>query len=357
MPRAIRNHLFAKLPGWIMRPPDFCRLLESLHQASRIFIQTHNFPDSDAIASAYGLMRLLEHFGIQATLCYMGRIEDIGIRHIIEQYEIPITEYGHIADMSFSDKIILVDGQKFNTNMTDLPGNEIACIDHHPDNHKCDYAYVDIRDCGACSSIIAEYYRSADVQMDAKTATLLMYGLNIDTNNMQRGVKENDIDAFRQLYPLADQNMLRTLAGRSMLEKDLKAFGTAFETLFVKNRLGIIRIPFACEDYLIAKIADFVLQLAEVDTVVVYSKKPEGLKFSARTILSDIHCGNMLYKCLIAEGGSAGGHPHMAGGFIPRNKIAELYDDNISWQEKKRNAEEFRDHLAKRLEKFLLKSI
>lgn len=223
----------------------------------RVFIQTHNFPDQDAIASAYGLQRILEHFGIKASLCYKGSIDNMGIKHIIQEYDIPILEYAQIGDMTLDDKIILVDGQKFNANMTDLPGDEVACIDHHPDNDKCEYQYEDIRKCGACASIIAEYFRKLNVPMDKKTATLLLYGLQMDTDFMRRGVTELDIDAFRQLFPMADDAMLRALAGRCMREDDLRAFGTAIETIAMKNRIGVVRIPFACDDYLIGACPKF----------------------------------------------------------------------------------------------------
>ena len=36
-----------------------------------VYIQTHNFPDPDAIASAYGLQKLLELRGVRATICYI----------------------------------------------------------------------------------------------------------------------------------------------------------------------------------------------------------------------------------------------------------------------------------------------
>ena len=37
--------------------------LVTLCQGHPVYIQTHNFPDPDAIASAYGLQKLLEIYG------------------------------------------------------------------------------------------------------------------------------------------------------------------------------------------------------------------------------------------------------------------------------------------------------
>lgn len=328
---------------------EFKQFLDTLRAAPRVFIQTHDFPDPDAIGSACGLRRILHHFGIDAHICYRGGIHNDATLHILKEYDIPLLEASHIDGMSMADKILLVDGQKLNANMADLPGDEVACIDHHPDNEKVALAYEDIRPCGACASIVAEYFRQLEVPLDKKTATLLLYGLQMDTGNLQRGVTALDIAAFSQLFPLADGDLLQKLAGRTMREKDLRAFGTAIETITVADRLGIAFIPFACDDHLIAQIADFLLTLAEVDTAIVASLRDNGLKFSARTLLPEVHCGDLLQKCLEAEGGSGGGHPHMAGGFIPREKLPSLYEENQSWEAKKYNLAEFRKHLAEKV--------
>lgn len=55
---------------------DFTKLA-ALCQGKHIYIQTHNFPDPDAIASAFGLQRLLALYDVQSTLCYDGRIDKL----------------------------------------------------------------------------------------------------------------------------------------------------------------------------------------------------------------------------------------------------------------------------------------
>ena len=48
---------------------QFDRLIQ-LCQGHRVYIQTHNFPDPDAIGSAFGLQRLLGVYGIHSF--YLG---------------------------------------------------------------------------------------------------------------------------------------------------------------------------------------------------------------------------------------------------------------------------------------------
>ena len=58
---------------------DFSQLAK-LCEGKYVYIQTHNFPDPDAIASAFGLQRLLELFDISSALCYDGRLDKVSAR-------------------------------------------------------------------------------------------------------------------------------------------------------------------------------------------------------------------------------------------------------------------------------------
>lgn len=105
---------------------EFCR-------AKKVYIQTHDFPDMDAIASAFGLQRLLAYYGINATPCYQGRIDKLSTRRMTELLDIDIQPYSRIQEqMRPEDIVICVDSQKNGGNITDFTGREVACIDHHP---------------------------------------------------------------------------------------------------------------------------------------------------------------------------------------------------------------------------------
>lgn len=324
---------------------SFIKFIVNLDPGRRLFIQTHDFPDPDAIASAYGLRQIIRAYGIRAELCFKGLMESSDVDYILASYKIPWREASGLADLGPDDKIILVDCQKFNSNVTDLPGDEIACIDHHPLNRKgcceANYQYIDLRPTGSCSSIIAEYYSKLGVTMSREAATLLLYGLKIDTAYFQRGVTQLDIDAFALLERRADQEMLKRLAGRTLKVKDMLAFGAAINGMHIRDGLGIVKIPFACPDHLLGQLADFVLSLAEVDTAIVYSVREEGMKFSARSLLPHIHCGNMLKQVLGQAGGSGGGHRQMAGGFVggtlPDQRLEKDFYDYVLAHERYRH--------------------
>lgn len=289
-----------------------------------VYIQTHNFPDPDAIASAYGLQKLLEHYGVGAKLCYDGQIDKLSASKMLEVFQIQMLSYEQLlADMKETDRIICVDSQKHSGNVTDFIGNEIACIDHHPTYVTMEYRYQDIRITGACATLIAEYYALLGIEPDINVATALLYGLKMDTLQFTRGVTELDIKMFGFLFPRCDQEKLADLERNNMEFKDLKAYGAAIESIELYDKVGFSCIPFSCPDALIAILADFILALIEVETAVVFSFREDGIKLSVRSEDPEIHAGKLLHEAL-KDIGSGGGHAVMGGGLIRKERIPEL---------------------------------
>ncbi len=111
--------------------------LVELLRGHRVFIQTHNFPDQDAIASAFGLQELLRHFDIETTICHHGAVERAVTANMVAEFGIEmltdeIDDVENGDGMTEDDYIIIVDSQKGSGNIDDLIGDEVACIDHHP---------------------------------------------------------------------------------------------------------------------------------------------------------------------------------------------------------------------------------
>ncbi|MDO5602107.1 MAG: DHH family phosphoesterase [Oscillospiraceae bacterium] len=299
--------------------------LVSLLQGHRVFIQTHNFPDPDAIASAYGLQVFLKVHGVAATICHTGKIERYSTQQMLALLPIELTEASQIHDMTSDDYIVTVDAQKYNANLTDLPGDEVACIDHHPTFIPCDYAYRDVRIVGSCSTLVAQYFLESGTPLPQEAATALLYGLRIDTADLSRGVTDLDVDMFAMLHKHANQILLRRMHSSTMEFDDLKAYGAAIENIHIFGETGFARIPFDCPDALIAMVSDFILSLSEITCSIVYSVRSDGLKFSVRSEIDAIHCGRLAAAALQGLG-SGGGHASMAGGFVPAESYVRLGD-------------------------------
>lgn len=286
-----------------------------------VYLQTHNFPDPDALSAAYGMQIFLRANGVESTICYAGKIEKNSTKRMLDVFGIKAVHIDEIPDMLEEDYIVTIDAQKYNSNITDFVGDEVACIDHHPTMIPCAYKYSDIRICGACCSIVADYFIKSNTTMDTNTATALLYGLKMDTESFNRGVTDFDIEMYGYLHKLADNQKIISMYNNNMEIEDLHAYGEAIRNIQIYDNVGFAKISFDCPDALVAMISDFILGLDVVEFSVVYAVRDGGYKFSVRNETAVYHAGTITARAL---DGLGGGHFSMAGGVILAEKMKEL---------------------------------
>ena len=266
----------------------FEELLKNIHH-KHVFIQTHNFPDPDAIASAYGLSMLLKSCNIDSTLCYSGRIDRHSTARMIELAGIEIYNINDLPSVTDDDEVILVDSQKGNSNIINMTGEEIICIDHHPTGARTaapdkEYRFYDIRpEAGACASIIASYFYENNIPMDDNTATVLCFGIRMDTKGLSRGVSDFDMDMFYRVFKKSNHAVIQSLENSTLEFSDLKVYAAAINSIQVYGTASFANAGYNCPEALIASVSDFMLQLREVDFSVVYSFRSEGVKLAIRS--------------------------------------------------------------------------
>ena len=294
---------------------DSFQALADLLRGHRVIIQTHDFPDPDAIASACALKELLSYKGIPSEVMYFGKIEKINIKMILDMFDLDVKDAKEQKDLSADDYVVTVDGQKNNSNFTNLIGNEVACIDHHPfvTNHQ--YAFIRHEITGACASIITHWIMEEHMPVSKELATLLLYGIKMDTRNFSAGVTHYDITAFDFLNGIADIGQISHLDNSVLELSDLRAYGAAIESISIYDNVGFSYIPFSCPDGLIASVCEFILSLSSVQMAVVYAERNGGLKFSVRSEVPELNAGKLLHIALKGIG-NGGGHMSMAGGLV-----------------------------------------
>lgn len=288
-------------------------------QNHHVYIQTHNFPDPDAIGSAFGLQQLLQHKGIDSTLCYYGKVDRHSTKQMIEKLNINIKHSNH-CDIKSSDEIILVDAQRGNSNLLAVSGEEIICIDHHPILvEPVNYRYMDIRPTvGACCSIIADYFYENNIPISSNVATALINGIKVDTANLTRAVSQLDLDMYYKLFNLSRTNLLEELDHSTLQLSDLKAYAYAIQSIQCFGDVSFAYTGKGCPDTLVANISDFMLDMIEVNFSIVYSFIRDGIKLSIRSNPAYYDAGLVTFHALDGIG-TGGGHSTMAGGFVPFN--------------------------------------
>lgn len=293
------------------------RIIEQINRR-HVYIQMHNFPDPDAIASAFGLQELLKYCGIESTICYKGTIERYSTERMRQMLRIKLENIENLSDrLTEDDEVILVDAQKGNSNIINIKGDEIICIDHHPTFEKYEYRFADIRpEVGACASIIAQYFIENNIPMNKRIATALTFGIRMDTKNLSRGVSKLDMEMLYQMFDWCDQDMIHSLENSNLYFEDLMAYSRAISSIQVYANISFADTGKDCPEGLIASVSDFMLALVEVTFSIVYSRKKDGIKLSVRSEWPELDAGKIISRALDGIG-NGGGHAAMAGGFVP----------------------------------------
>ena len=245
------------------------RLRELLSQfSSKDSVLITIWADPDALASALALKRLLWRKVQSVTIAHLNEIKRFDNLTMIRLLKIPLVRLHKLDDSSFS-KIALVDGQPdHNEALADLDYDVV--IDHHPRTTPLKAPFLDIRpDYGATATMMTEYLRAARIRPSKSLATALLFAIRVDTGNFESGVAEEDIKAFRYLFPYADMNLLRKIEAADMGEEDLKYFQLALDNKQIIegkifSHLGHVQSP----DNLVL-VADFFMRLHEIDWVIV----------------------------------------------------------------------------------------
>lgn len=285
----------------------------------KIFIQTHDFPDPDAIATANGLKSFLKLQNIQTDIVYSGEIQRTALKNMITDLNIEINRADAI-DITPSDKIIIVDGCKGSQNVTDLIGQEVAVIDHHIVKEPDDVKFIQIEETiGSCSTLITEYFMRDKQVIPQNVATALMVGISRDTDMLTRKVTERDIEAFHYLYKFSDNNRVNSILRNNIQLSDFSYFNQAINTLEKKDGMAWCFFKDGCSTNLMGIIGDFILSAQEITLVIILAKNNDSISISIRNERDNLNAARIAKK-VTANIGAGGGHKEMAGGVIYSSK-------------------------------------
>ncbi len=167
-------------------------VIDLLRDRTHTLILLHNDPDPDAIASGRALEQLFRHYLPDAacTLAHgglIGRAENRTMVELFADHIMRIPTFEAEEALTAYDAILMVDTQPGAGNHllygTEYPAeNLVLAIDHHPPKRSQVRAVIhDVRpEIGACTTMLCEYLAVADVEIDARLATALFYGVKSD---------------------------------------------------------------------------------------------------------------------------------------------------------------------------------
>jgi nanoRNase/pAp phosphatase (c-di-AMP/oligoRNAs hydrolase) len=291
--------------------------------------------DPDAIASAMAVKRLLWRKVSEVKITYFNEIKRPDNLTMLRVLDIDIIPIKEIHAKKF-DKFVVVDSQPDHHECFAMFRYD-AIIDHHPVSCDC-AAFNDIRpEYGACSTMMTEYIKAAEIKPSEHLATALIMGIKTDTKGFLRHTAMEDVRAFQFLYRYASASLISRIEKAEFREKDLDFLARAIKRKKIINHrvyahTGKIESPDQC-----VITADFFMKVDSANWSIVsgfYDKKliiiirNDGLRRSA---------GNTVKEAFDFIG-SAGGHRSMArveikledlANEFPTLKIEETANDSV----------------------------
>ncbi len=291
-------------------------LIGILDPARKVLVQAHDFPDHDAIASAFGLSALLRRSGLDASVTAGGSIGGISLSSMVERLSIEIEPFPEAVPKEGPAQVIVVDGSPANGTVTRIAGDLAGVIDHHPAGSAPSCPFVDVRtEAGSCSSIVWSYWKERGEEPDARAATALLAGIQLDTDFLSRRVSPLDLEAHHALFFAGDRDLAREVVRTTLSVTQLPHIGDALSNCRIKGDVLVCEVGRDCASELLSVLADFLLRLREIAFVAVVEARGPEYRLSARTRDPRVDAGEAIRRSLDGLG-EGGGHRHMAGGVI-----------------------------------------
>jgi len=282
---------------------------------SPLLILTHDFPDPDALAAAYGLQHLARAvFGIESRIAYRGEVGRMENRDMVRLLRIPIYRF-RTAWLKRHHGTALVDTQPAFTN-NPFPENRRATLilDQHPWSvpPEAELAIVD-PGCGATCVLVAQALLQSGLDIPGRLATALAYGILTDTLDLYRARRRDVVETYLQVLQHSDMRLLARIQNpvrpRRFFSTLAKGISEArLQGGLVVTHLGVVDAPDR-----VAQVAEFLLTYRRARWVLVTGRHKGRMHASLRAAQRDAEAGPALREAFECPA-DAGGHGPIAGG-------------------------------------------
>lgn len=298
--------------------------LRDLLKYDNIVIQCHDNPDADAIASGFGVYYYFQQQGKNVRLVYGGRyiLKKSNLVLMVKELKIPI-EY--VEKLEEPELLITVDCQYGEGNVTQFAAKNIAVIDHHQVSGELPEMNEVRSNLGACATVVRELLRQEGMNINGsrRLATALYYGLMTDTNNFTEVFHPLDKDLRDDA--LFERSLITLFRNANLSLNELEIAGAALQNYEYNKayRYAVVEAE-PCDPNILGIISDMVLEVDAVDTCLVYSILPFGIKISVRSCIKEVKASELV-EFITSGIGSGGGHLEKAGGFIQKELLDKAY--------------------------------
>ncbi len=341
-------------------PLEAVRQLLDNHRSERQLVLLQDFPDPDALSSAWAYKLIAAAYDIECDIFYAGTLSHQENIALVRLTGLPARRWPTAAsdqpDLSTYQGYVLIDTQGTTSQLSAVVKKAqiplLLVIDHHSPQGKLQAEYIDLRpDIRATATILTQYLQRGLLTLDrsnpkhTKCATALMHGLRADTNQLMHAA-EDDFMAAAYLSQFYDGQLLSAVLQAARSKRVMDVIERSLRNRKVQNNVSIAGVGYLRYDDrdAIPQAADFLATEENVHTAVVYGivhdedQEREVVIGSLRTSKITLDPDEFIKEAFGQDnqGRFFGGGRSMAGGFeIPVGFLSGSYENTeynrIKW--------------------------
>ena len=253
------------------------------HRGETHIIVLQDYPDPDALSSAFAHQLISSAFDIGCDIVYNAKISHPQNVALVRLLGIELVHFDSSLDCKRYAGAVYVDNQGTTAeevvrHLDEAGVAALLVVDHHELQQRLEPVFKDIRQTyGATASIYAEYLEQGLVQMDQSrkehvmVATALTHGIITDTNGLT-GAGTEDFHAAAFLSGFRDADLLQQIMNQSRSKKTMETIRRAIENRVTAESFSIAGIgQLRAEDRdAIPQAADFLVSEENIHTAVVF---------------------------------------------------------------------------------------
>ncbi|MBT4485061.1 MAG: hypothetical protein HOC71_15460 [Candidatus Latescibacteria bacterium] len=291
----------------------------------RLWIQTHDIPDPDALASAEAFRVIARQFGVTARIVTNGFPSRRENNALIKECKIHVHSLDSVKIRSAKRSAwVFVDCLPGGGNVTLhplAPGDLFMVIDHHgkPDdslkNNPGSFILAD-PGVGATATLLGKLLLKLKVPFPPRLASALTYAIITDTQDFSRGASKADLEVYSALFL---QTNLKIISRLRNVTKSRMYFRTVYKSLvnaYTYRHVSWVFIGKVTSGEIAAEMADFILSCERVTWALSMGYSSEKLYLSLRSSQPKSQCARIIHKLVRDYHSTVGGHTQFAGGFI-----------------------------------------
>lgn len=310
----------------------FKKLNKIFNEYENFIIMGHIDPDLDSLGSSLGLAKILKKKNKKSYVFLNNSIKtyNLNIRQSLEKIKEKINFVNQKTYKNIKGKTLLV---IVDVNVVDrleypeiLDKFDKIVIDHHIKSKNCIkntiFTYID-SNLSSISELVAYYSNYLNIELHTIISTILLAGIEIDTNNFNLKTTRRTYEAASLLMDDGADSILKQELLKESKEDYVKRANNLKASFMINSNMAMCIINKECTSVDLATLAEELLNFEDVEASFTIGKlDEETIGVSARS-LGKINVEKIMEKL------GGGGHKSNAATQIKNKKLQEVKQEII----------------------------